>query len=298
MNKPYKEVFWLSYQGIMIVKQFNKRKKSNENSTNKDKISQCQDNSGVHETSSVSNDSNGIRKHRIRYRVNKSKVRKRAIAFSRLKKSRKNFYFYTITFPSQLPDNQCFECLNIALTRLRKEKYIQDYLWVTERQKNGTLHFHMLTNDYFSVRTLNNFVKASLIYKLNRKEFSYDRTKIENYNGVDIMKNRTTGKVINLAKQKDNKLIISYITKYITKNEGEFSRLPFHSSHTISKLTNKYLIDQYEAQIIWDNHQAHNQNPKKWETEYCTIVFFSNNVDEEIFTKIDELNEALYNIRQ
>lgn len=298
MQKPYKEVFWLSYNGIMIIKQFNKKSKNYEDSDYKTKKKKRAGKSKISETERLEGIYTESNQYRGGYRVNKSKVRKRAIAFSRLQKSRKNFYFYTITFPAQLPDNLCFDCLNIALTRLRKDKMIEDYLWITERQKNTTLHFHLLTNDLFKVQVLNNFIKSSLIFKHNRKEFEYDRQKIENYNGVDIAKNRTTKKVINLALQKDNRLIISYLTKYITKNNAQFERLPFHSSHSISKLTHKYLIDQYEAQMIWDNHQATNQNPKVFKIDFCTLIFFSNDVNQEVFEPIDRINEHLYVLRK
>ena len=282
----------------MIVKQFKKKRKNEQtedgnrvfdrNSSHQIKKNKTKENKNVLENS----------RNFKEFKLNKSKVRKRAIAFSRLKKSRKNLYFYTITFTEKLEDNLCFDCLNIALTRLRKDNLIEDYLWITERQKNTTLHFHLLTNDLFSVKILNNYIKSSLIYKHNRKEFQYDRSKIENYNGVDIAKNRNTRKVINLALQKDNRLIISYLTKYITKNNEKFSRLPFHSSHSISKLTHKYLIDQFEAQMIWDNHQASNQNPKKFQIDFCTLIFFSNDVSEEVFKPIDEENEKLYVLRK
>lgn len=294
MTKPYSYIYYLTYNGILQCKKFTKlrnyeteKEKRNEQKPNI--ASQSSDNSM--EFQSEAENRTGI--SRV-YKLNKSKVRGRAIAFTRLKKSKKNLYFYTISFPEHLPDNQCFEVFNICLTRLRKEKMIEDYLWITERQKNGTLHFHILTNDLFSVYQMNKFVRKSLINKCLRKEFVYNLEVLKKYNGVDIAKNRTTKKVINLAKQKDNKLIVSYLTKYITKNNELFTRLPFHSSHSISKLTNKYLIDAYESEMIWQQYQQQNLNPKKFESDFVNLYFFSNDIDQNIFKDLDLLNESIY----
>jgi hypothetical protein len=298
MQKPYIDVFYLSYTGIIQTKKFNKIK-DYEKKNNKIKDSQNKD---VQSSSKIEENYNNEKMaqtfNKKCYKLNKSKVRKRAIAFSRLPKSRKNFFFYTISFPSKLSDNHCFEVFNICMTRLRKDKTINDYMYVTERQKNGTLHFHILTNDWFSVRKMNSFVRSSLIFKLNRKEFEYDRTKIENYNGVDIAKNRTSKKVTNFAKQKDNRLIINYLTKYITKNNIEFFRLPFHSSHTISNLTSSVRIDEYEAQYIFSEFDSTNHSPKHIKGNFFDWYGFSNEVSDQAFELIDNENILKYNLKQ
>jgi hypothetical protein len=298
MQKPYIDVFYLSYTGIIQTKKFTKlRNYEKENNKIKDSSNQkndlCDENSKNSENLQKANEEN-IRK----YHLNKSKVRKRAIAFSRLPKSRKNFFFYTISFPTQLSDNHCFEVFNICMTRLRKDRTINDYLYVTERQKNSTLHFHILTNDWFSVRKMNNYVRSSLIFKLNRKEFEYDRAKIENYNGVDIAKNRTSKKVTNFAKQKNNRLIINYLTKYITKNNIEFYRLPFHSSHSISNLTSSVRVDQYEAKYIFSQFDSTNSNPKTIHGDFFSWYGFSNEVSEKAFESIDIENSNRYYLKQ
>lgn len=298
MQKPYIDVFYLSYTGIIQTKKFNKLRNYEKEKEQKTKKELVNTSKSSNSSTQYQNDYK-ISEVPIRhYKINKTKVRKRAIAFSRLPKSKKNFFFYTISFPKNLPDNKCFDVFNICMTRLRKESLINDYLYVTERQKNSTLHFHILTNDWFSVRKMNSYVKSSLIYKLNRKEFNYDRDKIENYNGVDIAKNRTSRKVINFAKQKDKKLIINYLTKYITKNDTEFYRLPFHSSHSISNLTSTAKIDSYEAQYIFTQFDSTNKEPKHIKGEFFDWYGFSNSVLEEAFELIDNENIVRYNQKQ
>lgn len=298
MCKPYVYAYQLSYNGIIQYKQFQKKRKNEESEQERNnRILSTKNNSTNRKHRDLQNETDSKQK-KGKYKLNKSKTRARVTAFSRLPKSRKNFYFYTISFPNQLPDNQCFDCLNIALTRLRKDAKIQDYLWITERQKNNTLHFHLLTNDVFSVIELNSYVKASLKTKVRNKEFDYNFEVIQKYNGVDIAKNRTSRKVINLATQKDKKQIISYLTKYISKNNELFTKLPFHSSHSISKLTSKVKIDEYESLQLWDLYQKNNPNPRNYKNDIFCISFFSTDINDEIFTPIDRINEILYRPRQ
>jgi hypothetical protein len=294
MQKPYTYAYLLSYNGIIQYKKFTKLRDYEAEKQKREASRQAKANK-MENIKIVENKISEVNKKvEARYSLNKSKVRARAIAFSRLPKSRKNFYFFTISFPSQLPDNQCFKVLNTTLTRLRKDDLIKDYLWITERQKNSTLHYHILTNDIIQVKTFNSYVRASLKTIVRKREFSYDYSIIENYNGVDIAKNRKTKRVINFATQKDNRLIISYLTKYITKNTEQFTRLPFHSSHSISKLTNKVLIDEYTSEQIWQKYQQQNINPKTFLSDFCNVYFFSQDIDSEVFEIIDKRNIELY----
>jgi len=89
------------------------------------------------------------------YRLNKSKVRKKCYAMCRLKKSKEFMAFYTITFPQGLTDELCYKLFNTWLTRCRKSAGLTSYLWVAERQKNGTIHYHLLTNDYMKIGEVN-----------------------------------------------------------------------------------------------------------------------------------------------
>jgi len=76
-------------------------------------------------------------------------------ALMNLKCSRRFIAFYSVSFPEGTTDDQAFECWNLWLTRLRKTYNLLNYIWVTERQKNGTIHYHMLTNNYMPILQIN-----------------------------------------------------------------------------------------------------------------------------------------------
>lgn len=71
---------------------------------------------------------------------------------------------------------------------------------------------------------------------INANEINYSRTEAIKYNGVDIAKNRKTRRVTNFAQSKNRRKLTSYITKYITKNNSEFTHLAWHCSRDYSNL--------------------------------------------------------------
>jgi len=158
------------------------------------------------------------------YKLNKKKVREKCSAFFGLKKSRKFLAFYSISFPLNFPDDMCMKVFNTFLTRLRKDFRLRSYLWVAERQKNGTLHFHLLTNCYMPIRRVNYYMAKAIEtqIKKNKIDVSFDVTK---YNGVDVKRVNNNRKALNI-----------YLTKYVSKNSILFYRLPYHSSRDISEL--------------------------------------------------------------
>jgi len=174
------------------------------------------------------------------YRLNKKKVKKKLFSFFKLEESQKEMYFITITFPISVSDDNAYKYFNNWLTRLRTNGFIRNYLWVAERQKNLTIHFHMFVNQYFDVRAANDIMQNILIFQrdINGDEFSNDLMK---YNGIDIAKGKDkfgkrTKHVINFAKCKDKALIQRYVTKYVTKNDVVYDRLVWHCSRCISAL--------------------------------------------------------------
>lgn len=125
------------------------------------------------------------RAKKTEYKLNKKKVREKCSAFFGLKQSRKFLAFYSISFPQSFPDFYAFKCLNTVLTRLRKKCGLKSYLWITERQKNGTIHFHMLTNNYMYIRKVNHYMAKAIETQIKKHNIDvvFD---VRKYNGVDV----------------------------------------------------------------------------------------------------------------
>lgn len=219
-----------------------------------------------------------------KYKLNKSKVKKRCFALSRLQKSKKFLAFYTITFPEGLSDAECYQLYNTWLTRCRKTSGLTTYLWVAERQKNLTVHFHMLTNDFMKIDVVNSYMVKALgnFKKKGNKKLENVDTAI--YNGIDVKK---VGK--------KRKTLVGYLTKYITKNNIEFYRLPWHCSRNASKLfTSQNFRDKINERI---SRKLPDDESKYYihHSSYCEVHAFKFIPDDDIFLDIDRVNEIVYN---
>lgn len=180
--------------------------------------------------------SDGRKVSKSTYVINKKEVSHRIRGFVNQMKGEKMLYFWSITFPEKTSDEVGHILMNKWLTRLRQEKMIREYLWITERQENGTIHFHMTINRKMDVKKANKFMRASIMHSINQGEIKYDRIAATRYNGVDIAKDRKTRRVINFAKQNKQKALTNYLTKYVTKNNEGFSQLAWHCSRGYSNL--------------------------------------------------------------
>lgn len=170
------------------------------------------------------------------YSVNKKEVTHRIRNMVNAMRGEKQLYFWTVTFPQGTTDDTAFICLNKWMTRLRKEKMLKTYLWVAERQENGTIHFHIAINHRMDVKKANRFMRACLFTCIDNNEIEFSRDAAMKYNGVDISKNRKTKRVTNFAKGKRANALTNYLTKYVTKNTGAFHHLAWHSSRDYSNL--------------------------------------------------------------
>jgi hypothetical protein len=225
----------------------------------------------------------GHERHKIIYKLNKSKVRKKCNAFSRLEKSKKFLAFYSISFPKGLPDENAYKIFNIWLTRCRKDCGLKSYIWVAERQKNGTVHFHLLSNDFMQIQTVNGFMASCLSSEKKNGLEALKWVKIEKYNGVDVKK-----------VDKNRKSLIGYLTKYITKNEIEFTHLPWHCSRDVSRLFTKVNFDTAERDKYFDQIPDSVEKYNVFITDNYKVAGFKFRPSDNIFSELDSVNELLY----
>lgn len=170
------------------------------------------------------------------YRIDKKKIKDRIKAYLLSMKGEKMLYFWTVTFPKGTPDSECYYLFQRWMDRLRKEKMLKEYLWITERQQNGTIHYHLAVNNKMDVRRANVFMRAAIMTAIDRKDITWTRDAAMKYNGVDISKNRKTKRVTNFAKGKNEKQLMNYLTKYVTKNQDTYQHLAWHNSRGYSNL--------------------------------------------------------------
>jgi|WetSurMetagenome_2_1015567.scaffolds.fasta_scaffold00174_14 hypothetical protein len=218
------------------------------------------------------------------FRLNKSKVKKKCHAFSRLEKSKKFLAFYSISFPCGLPDENAYKIFNTWLTRCRKSMNLNSYLWVAERQKNGTIHYHLLTNDFMSIKQVNGFMGTALMTEKKKGVEALKKIDIDKYNGVDVKK---------VGQSKNG--LISYLAKYVTKNEVEFYRLPWHCSRDVSRLFTSINYDDEEQDKYWNQLPESSKHYNVKFEEYYKVAGFMFKPKTEIYEDLDIINEIIYN---
>lgn len=160
------------------------------------------------------------------YKVAASKL-KRRIWLLFLMNTVKNLYFLTITFPVGTSDECAHWLLNTFLTNMRNQGYFNNYIWVSERQKNGTIHFHFYITKYTPAQKIQKGISSSLTTAYRKGLSTYPPQKAKKYQGFYFSKNRK-GRVQNLKKIKKNKrkLVINYCAKYISKDTEQTDLMP------------------------------------------------------------------------
>ena len=164
---------------------------------------------------------------------------------------------------------------------------MQSYLWRAEYQKNGNIHFHILTDlqiPFFVAEELWNRTLSKLDY-INRfaKKFGHENPP-------------STRTEIIVNKRKLN----SYISKYLSKEEDKCFMTGRHwsCSQNLSKLDNQELILTGEQILILENLVASKQCAK-FETDYSEFYLIDIDMIAELIDPVLELqvNEIYDNIR-
>lgn len=217
------------------------------------------------------------------YKLRKSKIKRKCFALSRLEKSKKFLAFYSISFPLGLSDDDAYKVFNVWLTRCRKIGGLNTYLWVAERQKNGTIHFHLLTNDHMQIRDVNGFMAIALATAKRKGVEALQSINPEKYNGVDVKMVKGT-----------RKSLVTYLVKYISKNDIEFYRLPWHCSRDVSRLFTSQNYDESEEDKLYLHLPEAPENYFIRQEQYFTIQGFKFTPNELIFSDLDGVNEIVY----
>jgi len=189
-------------------------------------------------------------KERKERKLNSRKVRGKVYAWQNTLMSNERLHFITITFPLATPDGVAYKALNTWLTGLRQADMVSNYLWVAERQKNDTLHYHMLVDCYFNIKVANKRMRDVLNGLRKKKLLLCSKNVISSYNGVDIAKDRKTKKVTNFNEQGKTKNLRRYITKYISKNKSTSKNSLWHCSRSISALMLSFWLSDSEEGLL------------------------------------------------
>jgi len=182
-------------------------------------------------------DLNNDNRSKVR-KVNKSKVQNKAYALFNSRLGKNKIKMFTVTFPQGFTDRQAFKCFNTWFTRIRKDFNFTVYIWVAERQLNGTLHYHVITPHYLKISTINDFMATTIANELKRDNTALKSFLKDRYNGIDVSKTKRHGNTLS------RKQLVRYITKYVTKNDTQMEHHNvWHCSRLVSQLFTSICVD-------------------------------------------------------
>lgn len=216
--------------------------------------------------------------------------------------------FLTLTLPSEQKHSDKeikSQCLNQFLTELRSEYGVKKYIWKAEKQDNGGLHFHILTDTFLPViemrdkwnRIINKlgyvYAYSQRMKKMTWSEY-YQLRKDEMYKGEKITLARIkkawkkgvaekwrNPNSIDIESLKKVKNVGAYIGKYMSKehkNGADKTKLSvdgrlWFSSVSVSKMKNLQ-IEAFEPEFVeFIDMLSDAKNEKSiYETEYTTTL--------------------------
>jgi len=172
------------------------------------------------------------------------------------------------------------KCLNNFLTTLRRSKGLRHYLWRAEPQKNGNIHFHIATNQFFNwqyIRDTWNNVQKNLgfIDLFNEKHHHINPNSTDIHSVKDITRSG------------------AYITKYLKKVEEDARRIngkvwdcsrslkpkerclidihgdDIKNLEEIETLFSERIFTHDYFKFIWmDKHDLQSALPDSWKNQY------------------------------
>lgn len=172
------------------------------------------------------------------YQVNKTEVTNRlqCMTGAMFSHTKQNAFLgmLTISFPPAVDQHAGMQALNTFLTAVRG--IIGQYLWVSEFQKNGTIHYHLLILKRVNIVKVNRAMRVVLCNMVRAGVIKYSLHAMKRYQGIDLAKNRQTRQVTNFCNPKSRKALMGYITKYVTKNNGSFLHAAWGCSRAFSAI--------------------------------------------------------------
>lgn len=215
----------------------------------------------------------------------KSKIRKKVIAFSR---QMKKLSFVTLTFVNKITDRQAIKALGAFLDNVNKRSKDFQYLWVAEKQTKNkafkdNIHFHLITNKFWDI-------SRWWEYWLEVQKNQGIVPRNENYkpsSAFDV-------KVINSNSIKG---VACYITKYITKNTGEFRCMIWNCSRKISQLYTDFYsdLDFLTRLEKLEEKELLGGKIKTYTQEHSNIHLIPlNNITTRLYEKIDDKNRIIW----
>jgi len=194
----------------------------------------------------------------------------------------KRFVLITLTLPAKQFHKD--EELKIKALRPFLRKIVNDYkldfwFWRAEKQKNGSIHFHIIVDKYISIGALTQ-VWYDIMFRLRYIEKWRKNNPQAAFNSVDV-------KGQNIMRNP-----VRYLLKYVTKEnkKRQVSGAQWRMSYNLSKISEFRLVLS-KMNIDKLNLRADTGYLQKKINDYAIVYKFSNR--DKMFDRLPELRRAV-----
>ena len=150
------------------------------------------------------------------------------------------------------------------------------------------------------IKEVNGYMRVALRTQKNKGMLECPDNAINGYNGVDVdnlyYSKRADQKKRNLDSAQARAKLSKYLTKYISKNNIQSYRLPWHCSRDISALFTKELLNLDEYNRIVLHTQDYPQHYKIYPSDECTVYIPLFPVNLADYTDLQTINNKIYSI--
>lgn len=195
------------------------------------------------------------------------------------KQAQKKMVFFTLTLPAvQIHSDN--EIKRIALNRFiitcQRKGLIEEWFWRAEKQKNGNIHFHFLTDKYFDKKQLQS-IWNDCLDKLGYIDKFEEKHKHRNPPTTQIQ-------VIPAGQN-----IIDYVIKYVGKNEGVTKVLGriWGMSDKLRELKS-YVEDIADTDEKLINDYIEQDNKNVYQDENCMVIMIQFEKRLQYYQRIDK----------
>ena len=223
--------------------------------------------------------------------------------------------FITLTLPStqQHEDVEITKiCFQSFLDRCRKLGLLSNYVWRAEKQKNGNIHYHILTDTFANYSLFRNLWLLAIDKLGYVKRFSekFSAMSYNDYHSQSFNKNKTAQEAsrayahgvrtkwkfppsVTVDYIQDEKELQHYLSKYVSKDEACSGNIVkgrvWGASQSVSNSL-KELKGNTTLNEFWYNVGTEIMKRKTLVTDYFPICFFSIN---SLFAWYSDVKETI-----
>lgn len=214
-----------------------------------------------------------VEKQRVKWKLNRKELFRRAYAYASLNESFRFLAFYSVSFPAGIDEAVICRLWNKILTRWRRDCGLRSYIWVAERQKNGTRHYHLLTNNWMRIQDTNKIAAVAIDGEVHAGAATWGDSSLSLYNGVDVKRVKPKRDGIGGSMTSSVvRQVTRYLTKYISKSENESEFRLWHCSRNVSALVVRASVEEADFREAVANAEEKGSQVKVWKCEYANVV--------------------------